>query len=50
MEKFKRIKRTQKPKRKHETVDWDDIPSPNPRYKGMTVKEVAKSLLRKRPT
>ena len=48
MGKFKRIKRTRKSRRKYETVDWDDMPSPNPRYKGMTVLDVARALLKPR--
>lgn len=27
-------------------VDWDSLRSPNPRYKGLTVRDVAKSLLK----
>ncbi len=27
-------------------VDWNNIPSPNPRYKGMTVKDLAKRFHR----
>lgn len=48
MRKFKQLKDTRKSKRKRETVDWDTIPSPNPRYKGMTVLDVARALLRPR--
>ena len=33
---------------KKEPVDWDNMPNPNPRYKGMTVLEIARALLRGR--
>lgn len=35
--------------RKQESVDWDNIPSPNPRYRGLSVKEAARILLRRSP-
>ena len=35
---------------KKEPADWENMPSPNPRYKGMTVLEIARALLRGRRT
>ena len=35
-----------KKERQPERVDWDNLPSPNPRYQGMTVKEAVRVLLK----
>lgn len=39
------MRKTKGKKAKSKRTDWDNVPSPNPRYKGLTVLEAARQAL-----